>query len=260
MKRVRLYSLHPQVLITLVAVTFGAWGIWPEALQAKQAFAPAMPHRVQVLDSLVPTETTLPPVDCSDVPCLAISFDDGPDPTLTPRVLDILARHNARASFFVIGVYATKHPDIVRRIYQDGHEVGNHSWNHPNLTKMSPSDIESQVTLTQQAVMSAGVPAPRLFRPPYGAINDVVRAHVPLALAMWNIDPEDWHQKDPVKITEHIEAHVKPGAVIDMHDTHPQAVEALEMTLQKFQGRYQFVTVSELFDIPAGQRGEFYGR
>ena len=258
--RVKSYSIRPQVLLVALAALFGVWGFLPQTLPAGERPAPSPQHQQVALPPLNQDQRAVSAVDCSEVPCLAISFDDGPEPQITPRVLDVLARYHARASFFVMGVHAVKYPDLVRRIYSEGHEVGNHSWSHPDLTRTLPGEIEAQVSRTQDVVMAAGVPAPHLFRPPYGAVNDTVRAHVPLALAMWNVDPEDWREKDPAKILEHIEASAKPGAVIDMHDTHPQTVEALELTLKKFQGRYQFVTVSELFDIPSGQRGEFYGR
>ncbi len=199
-------------------------------------------------------------VNCAEVACLALTFDDGPDPVNTPRLLDLLRDRQVRATFFVVGANAAAHPDIVRRMYSEGHEVGNHSWVHPNLTKLDPAQIDDQVVRTQFAVMAAGVPAPRWFRPPYGAMNDQVRAHVPMALALWNIDPEDWGAKDPGQVVERILARAGPGRVVDLHDMHRLTVDAMPAVIDALKPHYTLVTMSELFDTEPGQRGEFYGR
>ena len=201
-----------------------------------------------------------PEVDCASVPCLALTFDDGPDTVNTPRVLDVLKSRGVKATFFVVGINAAAHPDTVRRMHQEGHEVSNHSWNHADFTTLTPAQIREQIISTQIAVMSAGVPAPRWFRPPYGAMNPQVRAHVPLALALWNVDPEDWGNKDPKVVAEKILAHTGPGRVVDLHDMHAVTAEAIPIVIDTLRPNYHFVTMSDLFDATAGQRGEYYGR
>ncbi len=198
--------------------------------------------------------------DCVQTPCLALTFDDGPQPQITPQVLDILARHHVRATFFLIGLHVPGNEALVQRMYTEGHEIGNHSWSHVDFTTLAPDEIEDQIARTQAAITAAGVPAPRLFRPPYGAINPVVRSHVPLTIAMWNADPEDWHKPRAAQIVASVEAAAGPGKVIDMHDIKQPTADALDQILTDLQSQYQLVTVSELFDLAPGQPGVFYGR
>ena len=199
-------------------------------------------------------------VDCALESCLALTFDDGPNPVTTPLVLDALERHQARATFFVMGNRVAGNEALLRRMYAAGHEVGSHSWSHPDFTTLSLEQLKQQVTDTQAAVVAAGLPAPTLFRPPYGAMNGVVRSQVPMTIALWNVDPEDWKQKDPKKIVERVMASVAPGRVVDMHDTHQQTADSMDQLLVELQQHYQLVTFSELFDLAPGQPGVFYGR
>jgi peptidoglycan/xylan/chitin deacetylase (PgdA/CDA1 family) len=194
------------------------------------------------------------------VACLAITFDDGPKPEVTNRVLDILAKHKVHSTFFVIGLHVPGNEELIRRMYREGHEIGNHSWGHKDMTTMNATQIQQEIYGTQAAVIAAGVPAPRLFRPPYGAVNQVMRSNIPLTIAMWNIDPEDWQAKDARKIIEQVESHARPGAVVDMHDIYPQTADALDQLLTDLQQHYQLVTVSQLFNLAPGQPGLFYGR
>ena len=199
--------------------------------------------------------------DCNQRPCLAITFDDGPDPVLTPQVLDVLARHNARATFFIVGSKVSGNEAILQRIQREGHEIGNHTWGHQDLTKLTPEQIQYQVYATQAAVVASGVREPRLFRAPYGAVNEVVRSNVPLTIVQWNIDPEDWHPKKEInQIVDHMSAHAKPGGTVVLHDTQPRTVQALEPLLVRMEQTYQFITVSDLFYLVPGQSGMFYGR
>lgn len=191
---------------------------------------------------------------------MALTFDDGPDKAHTPRILDVLKAKQVRATFFVVGTHATRNPDVVRRIHREGHEIGNHSWNHANFTKLSPAAITRQVVDTQVAVMNAGVPAPQWFRPPYGAMNPAVKAHVNMPLALWNVDPEDWGKKDKQAIKDHVISHAGRGRIVDMHDMHAPTAEALPLIIDELSPHYQLVTVSELFNAAPGIRGEFYGR
>ncbi|HUS26293.1 MAG TPA: polysaccharide deacetylase family protein [Nevskiaceae bacterium] len=199
-------------------------------------------------------------VDCSLTPCLALTFDDGPNPVTTPQILDILEAYDARATFFVIGSRVPGHEALLQRMFQDGFEIGNHSWSHPDLTKLSSVQVRQQVEQTQTAVINAGVPAPRLFRPPYGAVNPMVKSQIPLTLVMWNVDPEDWQTPDVSQIIAKVEAQAKPGGMVVMHDIHAQTAQALPTILDNLEDRFQLVTVSDLFNLAPGQRGEYFGR
>lgn len=199
-------------------------------------------------------------VDCALTPCMALTFDDGPNPITTPQILDILERQQVHATFFVVGSRVAGEGPLLRRMYREGHEIGSHSWSHPDLTALPPAQIMRQVNLTQAAIVREGLPAPSLFRPPYGAVNATVKNVIPMTLAMWNIDPLDWQTKDPAKVRDTILAHARPGAVVDLHDIYPVTAQSLESTIQALKPQYQLVTFSELFNLDSGQRGEYFGR
>ncbi|HEX7963870.1 MAG TPA: polysaccharide deacetylase family protein, partial [Candidatus Saccharimonadales bacterium] len=190
----------------------------------------------------------------------ALTFDDGPSASVTPQVLDILARHGVHATFFVIGSRVGGNEALLRRMYQGGHEIGNHSWSHPDFTTLTPQQIQDQIAQAQAAIASAGVPAPTLFRPPYGAVNAVVRSNVPLSIVRWNVDPKDWDTGNAADIIKRVESTAKPGGVVEMHDIHQQTADSLDQLLNDLAPHYQLVTVSQLFNLAPGQRGEFFGR
>src|SRR5205814_9687938 len=106
-----------------------------------------------------------------DGPYIALTFDDGPNEKLTPRLLDLLAQHRIHATFFVIGENVAQHPEILQRAAREGHEIGNHSWSHPNLAKMSDDGVRSQIKRTEEAISGAIGSRPILLRPPYGSLT-----------------------------------------------------------------------------------------
>lgn len=218
------------------------------------------PQSIALPRSKVKGAAALVVPDCAVTPCLALSFDDGPHGDVTPRILDILSREQVRATFFLVGERIAGREPIVRRMHGEGHEIGNHSWNHADFSKLSPADIEMQLRLSQQAIARAGVPAPRLFRPPYGATNPMVVSHINLPIVRWNIDPEDWRHKDPVSIQQNILAQARPGGVILLHDTDPATADALQSSLSLLRPHYQFVTVSQLLELVPGDQGQYLGR
>jgi peptidoglycan/xylan/chitin deacetylase (PgdA/CDA1 family) len=248
----------PQLVVGIGALLafFGGLAVSSAPERSPRTFAvhrPAAPHVMHV--------STVAPVDCTKVACFGLTFDDGPDGTVTPQILDILKRHNVRATFFVLGSHIAGHEELLRRIHSEGHEIGNHSWSHASFTKIPLEQVESEVQGTQAAVAAAGVPAPQLFRPPYGDMNDAVLAHVPLTVIRWNVDPEDWHPKKYQHALEHMAAHAKPGGMAVLHDTELHTAEMLDQLLNQLKDQqYTMVTVSELLDLPAGQHGVFYGR
>lgn len=249
--------LRPPVAVFVLAITLLAMGLLTTRSQAAMSRPLAALKPVQAHVKGV----SAPPVDCAKVPCFALTFDDGPDAALTPQVLDALARHNAHATFFVLGNHVAGNEQILKRIHNEGHEIGNHSWGHPWFTKLSAEQVESEIANTQTAIMRAGVPAPDLFRPPYGDMNEAVRAHVPLTIVRWNVDPEDWHPKKQRHILEHLQAHARPGGMVVLHDTEAHTVTILDQAITQLQASgYTLVTVSDLLSMPAGQPGVFFGR
>jgi peptidoglycan/xylan/chitin deacetylase (PgdA/CDA1 family) len=141
-------------------------------------------HKQQVLASKTPIKRP----DCSVQACIALTFDDGPDPVITPQVLDILKRHNARSTFFVLGYHVQGNEKILKQIHEEGHEIGNHSWGHSRFTQLTSDQIQNEINNTQEVIAKAGVPVPHLFRPPYGDINQAILEQIPLTVVRWNID------------------------------------------------------------------------
>ncbi|WP_260477599.1 polysaccharide deacetylase family protein [Nonomuraea sp. WAC 01424] len=185
--------------------------------------------------------------DCRRVKCVALTFDDGPGP-YTKTLLRHLAKYGARATFFVVGQNVGAYPDVVRRTAEAGHEIGNHTWSHPDLTKLSRAAIKSQLTRTDEAVESAAGVTPGLVRPPYGALDRDVRRQSHRPLVLWSVDTLDWRHRDSARVARVSLKRVRPGSVVLFHDIHPTTVKALPRVLKGLSARgYRFVTVSELF-------------
>ncbi|MET0779289.1 MAG: polysaccharide deacetylase family protein [Candidatus Saccharimonadales bacterium] len=255
--------VRPQLWVGVAAVCVLLLGIYwpatPVTPARETARPPAAVEGITAPQPVLP-RPLIPAVDCGVQACLALTFDDGPNSAATPLVLDALERHHARATFFVLGNHVPGNEALLRRMYQNGHEIGNHSWSHPDFTTLNLEQMQQQITQTQAVVMAAGLPAPTLFRPPYGAVNAVVKNRIPMTLAMWNVDPEDWRTKDPKKIIATVEAGAARGRVVDLHDTHQPTADSLDQLVVELQQQYQLVTFSELFDLVPGQPGVFYGR
>ena len=198
--------------------------------------------------------------DCSIKACIAITFDDGPTPGVTPLILDILRRQEVKATFFVLGQQVQAYPDLLKRSFAEGHEIGNHTWSHQDLSRLLPSDVRAQLELTQQTIMKNGVPTPKIFRPPYGVIDDMIAMQNHLTVVRWNIDPEDWKIKHAGRISERIIAQARPGGIVLLHDVDPATAHALEPTLVALKPRYQFVTVSKLLNLTPGDQGQYFGQ
>lgn len=252
--------VRPQLIVAGLSMALAlaaGYMVAPGVIRPTQA---ATVPVIQPVEPRVQSVTITPPVDCAKVACLALTFDDGPQPVITPQVLDILDRHNAKATFFLIGLHVPGNEQIVRRIHQSGHEIGNHTWSHRKLSDLSPQEVEDDIAHAQNVITAAGVPAPSLFRPPYGAVDQMVRSHVPMTVVAWNIDPEDWKAKKPEQIIEHVLTHAKPGGIVDLHDIYQLTADSLDPMLTSLEQTYRLVTVSELLNLPPGQPGIFYGR
>ncbi|SES34804.1 Polysaccharide deacetylase [Streptomyces sp. yr375] len=128
-----------------------------------------------------------------------------------------------------------------------GHEIGNHSWSHADLTRLAPDAMRDQITRTNAAVKAATGNNPTLLRPPYGAVNDAVRQTAGLPVALWNLDTEDWKYRDSTKVADTVLNNAKSGDIVLLHDIHPTSVDAVPRILAGFKEQgYHFVTVSHL--------------
>lgn len=179
---------------------------------------------------------------------LALTFDDGPDGN-THALLDALDKYEANATFFVLGQKVAGGEGVLQRMIREGHEIGNHSWNHPDLRKLSPQHIHSQIADTQNAIKLATGVTPTQMRPPYGAINSVVEDAVQsqgLHVAMWSVDTNDWRDRDPELLYQRIMSGAGDGKIILLHDIHPASVRAAIRAIPdlKAQG-YQLVTITQ---------------
>ena len=179
---------------------------------------------------------------------LALTFDDGPDGN-THALLDALDKYEAKATFFVLGQKVAGGTGVLQRMVREGHEIGNHSWNHPDLRKLSPGQAYSQIADTQSAITQAVGIAPTQMRPPYGAVNPVVQQAIEgqgLHMAMWSVDTNDWRDRDPELLYQRIMSSAGDGKIILLHDIHPASVQAAIRAIPdlKAQG-YQLATVSQ---------------
>jgi peptidoglycan/xylan/chitin deacetylase (PgdA/CDA1 family) len=186
-----------------------------------------------------------------DGPYIAMTFDDGPSATLTPKLLDILAAHHIPATFFVIGENVSEHPEIVARAAREGHEIGNHSWSHPNFAKMSDGAVRRQLQQTDDAIKSATGNSPKLLRPPYGSITARQKRWIHdefgYEIILWDVDPYDWKRPGPSVVRNRILKETRPGSIVLSHDIHPGTIEAMPSTFDALQAKgFKFVTVSEL--------------
>lgn len=187
-------------------------------------------------------------------PFIAMTFDDGPSQKLTPKLLSILGDRHIKATFFVLGENVAEHPEIVAQAAQQGHEIGSHSWSHPNLAKMSDESVRSQLRRTDEVIKNATGKAPTLFRPPYGSITARQKRWIHdefgYNIVMWDVDPFDWKRPGPAVVTNRIVKETRPGSIVLSHDIHPGTIEAMPSTFDQLQGKgLKFVTVSELISM-----------
>jgi peptidoglycan/xylan/chitin deacetylase (PgdA/CDA1 family) len=200
-------------------------------------------------------------VDCSQVKCVALTFDDGPSP-FTDRLLQILNDNDARSTFFLIGNKVAANPAGAKRIADAGMEVANHTWEHPNLTTIPPELIPSQFTKAQDAIASATGVTPNLYRPPGGLSNDNVRAaakQLGMAEILWDVVPFDWiNDSNTAATTDVLKTQIKPGSVVLFHDTYSSTVDVVYQFIPVLKANgYHLVTVSQLLGPRAP--GSSYG-
>lgn len=179
-------------------------------------------------------------------PMIALTFDDGPGP-YTDRLLKCLKDNHAAATFFLVGRSVEGYRDTVKRAYQMGCELGNHSWDHPQFTQLDPSAIASQIGNTSRAIKNACGHEPTLLRPPYGAYNSMVASSVGMPMILWEVDTLDWKTRDVQSTIASVMSGAKDGAIVLMHDIHLPTVIAVESIVPQLKNKgYQLVTVSDL--------------
>jgi peptidoglycan/xylan/chitin deacetylase (PgdA/CDA1 family) len=202
-------------------------------------------------------------------PVVALTFDDGPHPQFTPPLLDVLERHHACATFFMIGRAAHQYPDLLQQVAEAGHTIGNHSWDHPSFPLISGRERRGQLCACQKAIAPYGQ---RLFRPPYGHQSLASRLdalRLGYRVIAWNLHAYDWLDHDARWMANQMVTQIKPGSVILLHnalyhtpneryaDRKPM-LEAVNILLEETSDRFRFVTLPELFQHGQPQRSNWY--
>lgn len=181
---------------------------------------------------------------------VALTFDDGPSPNTTPRLLDILQEKDVPATFFSLGNMARTNPDIIKRAKKEGHEIGSHTLSHQNLIRIPATVVQADINEAKDIIKSITGKLPEYTRPPYGNINDIVRAAVGTPMILWSVDTEDWKTKTTESIVSIAMSEVHDGAIILMHDIYPTSVDAVPTLVDTLREEgYEFATISEITKI-----------
>lgn len=182
---------------------------------------------------------------------IAITFDDGPHPQNTPRLLDMLKERGVRATFYVVGNMVRYNPQILRRMVAEGHEIGNHTVTHGTLSRMSDEGLRSELSRAHQQILAAtGIP-PRSMRPPGGAIRkeqkQLMLREYGYPTILWSVDPRDWQRPGVDVVAQRLIDGAAPGGILLVHDLHKPTVDAMPKTLDALLAQgYRFVTITEL--------------
>lgn len=182
---------------------------------------------------------------------VALTFDDGPHPQLTPKLLDLLQREGVHATFFVLGSLADAHPEILQRMAAEGHEVANHTWDHPRLPALSAEKFAHQIRDTTEVIERNTGRKVTLMRPTYGLYNERVKNTLindyGLDVILWSVDPNDWKKPGADVVARRLVSGARPGAILLSHDIHPGTIAAMPKVISELKAKgYAFATVSEL--------------
>lgn len=225
-------------VIVLIVLTWP----WIKGWSSPQLIGEAI-HRIHTKDKVV-----------------ALTYDDGPAPAYTTELLEILKDNGIKATFFVVGAHAEKHPDLIKAIYEGGHEIGNHTWSHPQLVWKWPQFTRDQISRTDALLRSLGYKGTIHFRAPYGIkflvlpwiLTESHRQHI-----LFDVVPEDWKRPGVSSIVDRVVEKVRPGSIILLHDgrgDRSQTVAATPKIIHRLKEQgYRFVTISELVANPMRQ-------
>ena len=178
-----------------------------------------------------------------------LTFDDGPS-QYTDKILQILKKHNAYATFFVVGIKVSFYDDTLREILKQGSEIGNHSYSHKLLTRLSEEEFKEDLNKTQEVIKKITGFTPKVFRPTYGGYTSKIKKYTDLSFVLWDVDSRDWEVKKKNKILKNVLPNVKSGSIVLMHDNHEYSLKALDTMIKELKADgYKFVTVSELLEF-----------
>ena len=187
------------------------------------------------------------PEDYSDQKLVALTFDDGPHPVYTERLLDGLKERNVKATFFLIGKSADKYPDLVKRMAEEGHLIGNHTMDHVQLNHQTYDQALEQIRQSNQVITKITGQTPRYIRPPFGEWSRELEEEVDMTAVLWDVDPVDWKVKNTETVVKRILKNTGEGDIILLHDVYGTSVDAaLEIVDRMRAEGYEFVTVDEI--------------
>ena len=202
-------------------------------------------------------------MNCARLKCVALTFDDGPVAG-TASLLDVLKKKRVHATFFMVGSNVALHPALVRRMLADGNVLGNHTWDHAQLTRLSAAGVQQEISRTNAAIQKATGTTPRLLRPPYGATNSTVAKvarQLGMAQILWNVDPLDWKDRNSATVTKRVLASTRAGSIILSHDIHPTTRAAYSAIIDGLRAKgFTLVTVPELLGSRLKPGGKYFSR
>jgi peptidoglycan/xylan/chitin deacetylase (PgdA/CDA1 family) len=195
-------------------------------------------------------EQTLRYDSLMDKKLVALTFDDGPHQTLSPKLLDILKEEGIVATFFVQGKRVNQYPEIVKRAVNEGHQVANHTHNHKQLTSLSKAAMQKEIQDSAAAIEAATGIAPTLMRPPYGAVNSNVKAYAGTPIILWSVDPQDWRHTNANTTYNTVTSKAGDGSIILLHETVSSTVSVISRIIRTMRDNgFAFVTVDELIQL-----------
>lgn len=178
---------------------------------------------------------------------IALTFDDGPHPTYTPMLLDGLKERGIHATFFLLGQSAQNYPDLVRRMQEEGHLIGNHTFYHTDLKNADAVMLNREVVKTNEVIEKITGETPQYIRPPFGSHDDNLEEMTGMLVVLWTVDPLDWCCEDAAAIVRRVEENAQDNAIILMHDSYKSSVMAALTVVDELQKQgYEFVTVDEI--------------
>lgn len=179
---------------------------------------------------------------------IAFTFDDGPNPDITPKLLEGLKERGVKATFFLIGQEVAKYPNLVKMIHDQGHQIANHSWNHESLSSISKDEVLFQVNKTNEMIESIVGVRPQYIRPPYGNTTKVIEEFTDMIQVTWDIDTRDWEETaTKEQIIEAVRKNLDTEQIVLMHDFKETTLEAALFLLDELKEMgYQFITVNQL--------------
>ena len=180
-------------------------------------------------------------------PMVALTFDDGPYDRVTNRIVKVLAKHDSRATFFVVGNRVERYADTMKNAYNKGNQIATHTFDHGDLSKMKKKQIRRELKRAFRVIKKINGENPTMLRPPYGNVNDKMRQTIRIPMIYWNVDTEDWASRNKDKILSRCKS-IKDGDIVLMHDLYPSTAAAVEKLVPKLRKKgFQLVTVEELF-------------